>query len=137
MLWSMRPWTKLEINFSEVYMTFLLLGLIGFAGGVTSGMFGVGGGVIFVPFLIILKHYNPHVAIGTSLAVVIPTAVFAALKNAHAGTIDWKIVPLIAVFALIGAWLGAGLSLQLEAGLLRRIFAVFLFLVSLKMFFLN
>ncbi len=116
-------------------MTYLLLALIGFLGGISSGLFGVGGGLVFVPLLMLLKAFDPHLAIGTSLAIVIPTAIVAVSKHASAGMVDWKIVPVIAVFALIGAWLGATVSLQIDSQLLKRIYAVFLFAIALKIFF--
>lgn len=116
-------------------MTYVLLGLTGIIGGIASGLFGVGGGLIFVPFLILLRAYDPHTAIGTSLAIVVPTALVGAFKYTKAGMIDWKIVPIILGFAFVGAWMGANLSLQMEAVLLRRCFAVFLLLTAIKMFF--
>lgn len=116
-------------------MTYLLLALIGLLGGLSSGLFGVGGGLVFVPLLILMKAYDPHVAIGTSLAIVVPTAIAALLKHSGAGMVDWKVMPVIVIFALLGAWLGATLSLQIDSQLLKRIYAVFLILVALKIFF--
>jgi uncharacterized protein len=116
-------------------MTYLLLALIGFLGGISSGLFGVGGGLVFVPLLMLLRAFDPHVAIGTSLAIVVPTAIAALLKHSSAGMVDWKVVPVIVVFAFAGAWLGASLSLQIDSQLLKRIYAVFLVAVALKIFF--
>jgi uncharacterized membrane protein YfcA len=116
-------------------MTYLLLAVIGLLGGIASGLFGVGGGLIFVPLLMLVRAFDPHVAIGTSLAIVVPTALVAMLKHASAGMVDWKVVPVIVVFAFVGAWLGASLSLQLDSQLLKRFYAGFLILVALKIFF--
>lgn len=116
-------------------MTYFLLALIGLIGGMLSGLFGVGGGVIFVPFLILLKAYDPHVAIGTSLVIVIPTVLIGVWRHQQAGMVDWKVLPFILIFAMAGAWIGAHLSLQLESGLLRKLFAGFLVLIALKLFF--
>lgn len=113
----------------------LAIAAIGLLGGLTSGLFGVGGGVIFVPLLILFASMNIHQAIGTSLAVIVPTALLAVLRNVPAGSIDWKTVGVLALFAGLGAWLGAGLSLKFDTMVLRKIFALFLFLMALRLFF--
>lgn len=116
-------------------MTYLLLALIGLLGGLSSGLFGVGGGLIFVPLLMLLRAFDPHMAIGTSLAIVVPTAVVALLKHQSAGMVNWKVIPVIILFALVGAWLGASISLQIDNQLLKRFYAVFLIAIALKIFF--
>ncbi len=118
-------------------MNIFLTIIIGFLAGVTGGLFGVGGGLIFVPLLILLKHFDPHLAVGTSLAVIVPTALVAAFRHQMAHMIDWRSVLFLTVFAVLGSWAGAELSLKLDTHLLRRLFAVFLFLLSLKLFFQN
>ena len=118
-------------------MAYLLSAVIGILGGLVSGLFGVGGGIIFVPLLVLMRNFDSHLAIGTSLAVVVPTTAIGAWRNFKAGTIDWKTFGLIVVFAMIGAWVGSGISLKLDMSLLRRLYGVFLLIVSLKMFFPN
>ncbi|MDD5216783.1 MAG: sulfite exporter TauE/SafE family protein [Candidatus Omnitrophica bacterium] len=116
-------------------MMIVVVALIGFAAGITSGLFGVGGGVIFVPLLMLLMHVESHVAVATSIAVIVPTALVAAVRYAKAGMVDWRSFLILTMFAIAGAWIGVGLSLKLEANMLRRLFAVFLFIMSLKLFF--
>lgn len=116
-------------------MRWLGIGLIGLFGGLTSGLFGVGGGVVFVPLLVLLFSFNLHLAIGTSLAAIVPTAVVGAWRHFSEGWIDFRVALLLALFAMVGAWLGAGLSLKLDLILLRKIFAGFLFVVALRLFF--
>ena len=111
--------------------------IIGLIGGLVSGLFGVGGGLVFVPLFVLLKKMDAHAAVGTSLAIIVPTAFIGALKHMRAGAIDWKALPWVLVFALIGSWIGAGLSLQMDVVMLRRAFAVFLLFLAFKMFFPN
>ena len=118
-------------------MTLVFLIVIGILGGLVSGLFGVGGGVIFGPLLMILLSYNVHHAIATSIAAIVPTALVATWRHAAENTVDWKAALCLAVFAAAGAWFGASLSLQLEMNVLRRVYAVFLFLLSIKLFFQN
>lgn len=115
--------------------SYLLLAFIGVIAGFCSGMFGVGGGLIFVPLLMMFRKFDPHMAIGTSMVIIIPTAIMGAYKHIHAGKVDWSVMPVIIVFAVIGSYLGAHLSVQMDTQLLKRVFAVFLLLVALKIFF--
>lgn len=116
-------------------MTYLIVALIGILGGIASGLVGVGGGTIFVPLLILVCKFNPHLAIGTSLAIVIPTAIVGALTHSRAGMVDWKSALMISACAILGAWLGSKLSVKLDTLLLKRIFAVLLVFIAFKMFF--
>ena len=116
-------------------MRWLAIGLIGLAGGLVSGLFGVGGGVLFVPLLVLLLKSNIHLAIGTSLAAIVPTAFVAAFRHHLHQSVDLRTAILLAIFAMLGAWIGATISLQLDTVLLRKIFAVFLMVLALRLFF--
>lgn len=116
-------------------ISYLILALIGFVGGVSSGLFGVGGGLIFVPLLILFMKLDPHIAIGTSIVIIIPTALMGAYKHILAGKVDWTIMPVIVLFAVAGAYWGAHISIQMDTHSLKRVFAVFLVLVAFKIFF--
>lgn len=118
-------------------MAYVWVALIGIFGGVVSGLFGVGGGLIFVPLLIVARQFDPHVAIGTSLAAIVPTAIVGAYRHFRSDMLDFKTVAVLVVFAAIGAWIGSGLSLRLDVSILRRLLAVFLAVLSFKMFFQN
>ena len=100
-------------------------------------MFGIGGWSVFVPLLILLCKLNPHQAVATSLVVVLPTATMALWRHSQAGMPEWKTVCVLAVFAILGAWIGAGLSLQIQGLLLKRLFALYLLVLSFKLFFTN
>ncbi len=113
----------------------LFFAIIGILGGVASGLFGVGGGLVFVPLLTMLKKMGLHQAIGTSIAIVIPTSMMSTYRHAGAGNVDWKAAAWITAFALAGAWAGSGLSIQMDASSLRRFYAVFLVCVAAKLFF--
>lgn len=116
-------------------MRWIALAFIGMAGGFVSGLFGVGGGVIFVPFLVLLLGVNLHLAIGTSLAAIVPTALIGALQHFSKGQVSLKTSLFLAIFAILGTWLGAHLSLQLDTLVLRRAFAVFMIFLAVRMFF--
>ena len=109
--------------------------LIGVLGGFLGGLFGVGGGTIFVPLLMLLKGFDIHRAVGTSFVIIIFTALSGAFFHGKAGMVDWKAAVLLGIFSVLGAWLGTKLSLKLDAVMLQRAFAVFLVAIAIKLFF--
>ena len=114
-------------------MTVIGLILIGLVAGALAASLGVGGGIVYVPALVTLFAFAQHEAQGTSLAVIIPTVLLAATIHGRAGRVDWRIAILLGSGGIIGGLLGAGTALSLEAPVLRRMFAVFLILMAIRM----
>ncbi len=83
----------------------------------------------------LLKGFDVHRAIGTSLLIIIFTALSGAFFHGKAGMVDWKAAVILGIFSVVGVWLGTKLSLKLEAVMLQRIFAVFLVVIAVKIFF--
>lgn len=105
--------------------TALLLG-IGLIGGIASGLFGIGGGIVIVPSLIYWAGFSQHKATGTSLAVLLPPIGFAAvLEYYHHGDVDLKAAMFLAVAMFVGAWGGAFLANKMEGPHLQLIFGFF------------
>ena len=113
----------------------MVTALVGVLGGFLGGLFGVGGGTVFVPLLMFLKGFDVHRTVGTSLLIIIFTALSGTFFYGKAGMVDWKAAVIVGFFSLFGAWLGAKLSLRLDAVILQRIFAIFLALIAIKLFF--
>jgi uncharacterized membrane protein YfcA len=111
----------------------LLLPLAGFLIGAVAAMAGVGGGAFIVPLLTLAFAFPPDHAIGTSLTVIIFTAVAATLGYSRQHRIYYKTGLLLAVLTVPGAVLGAYLTVILPASLLGLIFGVFLVLVAVQM----
>ena len=110
--------------------------LTGFLIGIVGGLFGVGGGEIFIPVLIYLFGFSQHKAQGTSLAILLPPiGLLAALRYYRAGHVDFGVAMLLAAGFFFGASIGAILATRLQADILRRLFGVFLLLVALHMTF--
>lgn len=116
--------------------TILLLLVAGLVAGVLSGLVGVGGGIIIVPALMLLLGFNQHEAQGTSLGLLLlPIGILAVINYYKQGYIDIKVVLIMAVAFTLGAWLGSKLSLSLSDVALKKIFAVFLVVIAIKMLF--
>ena len=99
--------------------------------GVFSGLFGVGGGVLLVPLLVLLHHFEQHRAQGTSLiALVPPTGLLAFLAYYRAGAVDVPTGLLIIPGVFLGGIVGSRIAVRIPAARMRRIFAVILFILG-------
>jgi len=109
-------------------------GLIGLAGGVLSGLFGIGGGLVIVPALILLFGMTPKQAVGTSLAaLLLPVGILGAIEYWQAGYIDVRLAVLVALGILIGAFIGARVAIGLPSELIQRAFGVLLVLIGIRL----
>jgi uncharacterized membrane protein YfcA len=96
--------------------------------GVLGGMFGVGGGVLLVPLLGLLFHFEQHTAQGTSLvALVPPTGLLALLNYWQQGQVDVRVGLLLMPGVFLGGMLGSKLALRLSPRGMRQVFAALLF----------
>ena len=112
----------------------LLFVVIGLMAGLLAGMFGIGGGILIVPALILLAKFTPQTATGTSLAIFLfPVGLFGAFSYYKEGNV--RVVPalLLALGVLCGSPFGAKIAQQMSPLMLRRSFAVFLVLVAVRM----
>jgi uncharacterized membrane protein YfcA len=111
-----------------------LVALIGLAAGVLSGLFGIGGGVIIVPLLMLLLGFTAQQAAGTSLAaLLLPVGLFGALQYLQAGQVNLLNAGLLALGLLLGAFLGARLGLALPSEVVQRAFGILLVVVGLRL----
>ena len=119
-------------------MHYFIAGIIGLVSGIVSGLFGVGGGIVMVPAMIFLlspPSRDIKQAVGTSLLVIIPTALMGSYKHFTQGNIEWRTALSLAPLAIAGSYLGAWLTTQISAGNLKRAFGGFLILVGARLLF--
>lgn len=101
--------------------------LTGFLVGVLSGLIGVGGGVLFVPIMVIGFHFGQHLAQGTSLAAILPTSVVGAATHYRAGNVELRPALVMGVVGAVAAVVGGLIAVRLlHADLLERLFGAFL-----------
>lgn len=113
---------------------------IGMVAGLISGLFSLGGGAIIVPLLIFAfeaRNISPevatHLAIGTSLATIIFTAVSSIYTHYQNNGIRWDLVKKLTPGILLGAWLGGNFAISLNGTLLQLLFGTFMVLIALQL----
>ena len=107
---------------------------IGLAGGVVSGLIGVGGGIILIPLMVGLLGMTQHRAHGTSLAIIVPTAFAATVRYASENPIDWTVAAALAATSVVFAAVGARLTAYINPARLRQLFGLVLLVAALRMF---
>lgn len=108
--------------------------IIGVVAGVLSGLFGIGGGIVIVPALVMLFGLSQQTAQGTTLALLsIPVSLVAALNYTKAGMVDWKAAVILAVGFMIGGFFGSKLAVGIDGALMKKMFAILMIVLAVKM----
>ena len=105
--------------------------LIGLAAGFFSALFGVGGGIVIVPLLMLVAGYEPRLATGTSLAAIGVIALAGTVLYALRGEVDFGYAALVGLPAAVGALVGTGLQQRVSQRGLALAFAAFLVVVGI------
>jgi len=114
-------------------MSYILLGL---AVGTASGLLGIGGAVLIIPALIYLFHLTQHQAQGTTLALMIPPiGLLAALTYYKQGFVKINIALGVCIGFIIGGLVGAKIACATSGAMLRKIYGLIMFFISLHMIF--
>lgn len=115
----------------RAYTAFIGIGLIA---GLLSGLFGVGGGTVIVPLLVLFLHFNQRLGAGTSLAAIVPTATVGVISYAINGSVAWIPALILAAGAVVGAQIGTRLLPKISQTVLRWFFVGFLVIVIVSLF---
>ena len=106
---------------------------IGLVTGILAGLLGVGGGIVMVPAMILLFGIPPAVAKGTSVAVIIPTAVMGTWRNRTKGNADLRAAGIIGVAGIVTAAIGATVADRMSDDVSNVLFAILLVVVALQL----
>lgn len=112
-----------------------LLGGIGIGAGVLSGLFGVGGGLVMVPAMVLLAHFTQQRAAATSLGAIVPIAIVGAIIFGRADSVNLVAAVVLAVGSIVGVQVGARVMPRLGDDRLRIGFAIFMIGVAITMLF--
>lgn len=112
--------------------TLIRLIVVGGSAGLVSGLFGIGGGILIVPALVVWIGYTQQQATGTSLAILLPPIGLAAvLEYARHGNVEWKAAAVIAATMFAGSYLGARVGNRLPEAQVKLAFGLFVTAVGL------
>ena len=118
--------------------TIIALVLIGLAAGALSGLVGVGGGIVIVPALVYLLSFSQKDAQGTSLGILLlPVGILAVMQYYKQGHVDVRVVVIVSLAFIVGGLFGSKLALTLNEITVKRIFAVFMLVMAIKMLFFD
>ena len=107
-----------------------LLLALGFCAGVLAGLFGVGGGLLFVPALVLVGDLSQVEAAATSLLAILPTVAAGTWRQWRYGNVRWRTALLLGIGAVLGVEAGVRLAQWLPEHELRRLFALLVFAVA-------
>ena len=133
-----------NLNINEIFYLLTVLAIAAAVAGFMAGLLGVGGGIIMVPALYyaftVLEFdivTRMHLAVGTSLAIIIPTSIISTLTHREHDAVDFKMVKSFGIFILIGVFFGTFLAVNLKTPALVLFFSIFAFMVGLFFIFLR
>jgi uncharacterized membrane protein YfcA len=106
---------------------------VGIAAGLLAGMFGVGGGMLFVPALVLIGDLGQLEAAATSLAAMVPVVAVGAWRQHRYGNVRWRAGILIGLFSIPGVAGGAALAESLPEDVLQMLFAVLLLVTAARL----
>jgi uncharacterized membrane protein YfcA len=114
-------------------MTTVLVVVIGCVGGVLAGLFGVGGGIVFVPTLALVLGLTQLHAEASSLLAILPTALVGTWRQRRYGNVDLRAAAWIGVASIGGVQVGVAIAEALPGSVLRRLFGVLLVVTAAQL----
>ena len=133
-----------NLNINEIFYLLTVLAIAAAVAGFMAGLLGVGGGIIMVPALYYAFTVldfdivtRMHLAVGTSLAIIIPTSIISTLTHREHDAVDLNMVKSFGIFILIGVFFGTFLAVNLKTPALVLFFSIFAFMVGLFFIFLR
>lgn len=116
----------------------LILLIVGLISGILSGLLGIGGAVFIIPALAMALGFSQQTAQGTTLLMMIPpVGLLAALQYYKAGHGDIKTAGILAIAFFVGGYFGGKFANQIPQDILKKLFAILLIIIAVKMLFFD
>ncbi len=109
--------------------------VIGFFSGISSGLFGAGGGVIVVLLMTMLLHQDQHIAQATAISITFVASIISSVIYYLHGNLQWSLIIPVAIGSMAGGYAGAKLMKKLSSKHLKRFFGIFMILSGIRMMF--
>ncbi|WP_088104003.1 sulfite exporter TauE/SafE family protein [Halalkalibacter urbisdiaboli] len=109
--------------------------IIAFCVGMVSGLFGVGGGSLMVPAMIVLFGFPPHIAVATSMFMILLSSIVGSISHIALGNVDWFLATALIPGAWFGGQLGAAINRRLSSDTLVMVFRIFLIVMAIRLIF--
>ncbi len=129
---------------NQILFFLLIMAVTAFFAGFFAGFFGIGGGIITVPCLFYIfgsvgidKSFIMHLAVGTSFAIIVPTAIMSVFTHYKHQAVDFNVVKTYGVFVVIGVIIGAFFAASMHTKSLVLFFSVVMYLLALNLIFLK
>ena len=106
---------------------------LSFVVGMLSGLFGIGGGSLMVPAMIILFHFPPHIAVATSMFMILLSAIVGSLSHIALGNVEWLYILALLPGAWFGGVTGAAINRRLSSDRLVLVLRVVLIIIALRL----
>jgi uncharacterized membrane protein YfcA len=114
----------------------IILLSVGLVAGYLSGLVGIGGGIVIVPVLVYALSFTQQLAQGTTLFMfMFPIGILGVMQYYKTSNVDWKSAAIIAIPFVLGSFLGSKTALNIDQGLLKKIFGGIIVLLGFKMIF--
>ncbi|MDR3563531.1 MAG: sulfite exporter TauE/SafE family protein [Negativicutes bacterium] len=114
-------------------MTVIIIFAMGLVTGVLSGLFGVGGGIVLIPMMVLTLGIPQHLAQGISMLMMIPTALVGIWHFHKDNLVNYRMAAYMASGAIVGALISANFVQLIPADILRRVFGIFIVIVGSRM----
>jgi len=133
-----------NIQFSQIVFFIAMMVFTAIPAGFFAGLFGIGSGLITVPFLFYIftaigidQNYVMHLAVGTSFGIIIPTSIVSVLTHHEHKSVDFSIVKTYGIFVILGVLSGTVFAANLETKPLILFFSVVVYILAFYLFFLK
>ena len=127
----------------QILFFLLIMSVTAVVAGFFAGFFGIGGGIITVPCLFYIfgavgidKSFIMHLAVGTSFAIIVPTAVMSAFTHYKHKAVDFAVVRTYGIFVVIGVIIGSFFAASMQTKSLVLFFSIIMYLLALNLIFL-